>query len=270
MAIGKSNGCIEIWDSLKSKQLRNLKGHNGRVNAINWNDSFLFTGGEDSFVLCYDLKQKEPIIKVLKFDSTDNNEITSIKINPFELSNLACSCKNGLILLFDITKNLSFTFNSSNLNINSMTPTCLPFKYLNQHKGGLRALSFCPFKKNILISGGIDKTLKKWNSENGDLLCIYPMNSHIYSINWNVYNNEIVTTHGLPKNQISIWKFPQMIEVGNITEHSRRALYSCISGDKTTLVTGSAEERLFVWKIFNDLANEVEKSCEDIYEFNIR
>ena len=280
LAVGLSNGYTQLWDSEKMCQMRNLKGHYNRVNALEWSGMNLYSGGKDNYILNHDVRIQNPIVKVFGFEANQNlSEVTTIKSN-FNNSLLVSGNRNGLINVYDINKSYAFSSNSNyfstidNLkqHLNPFTPILQPNRVLDNHKGGLRALSFCPFKKNMLISGGVDKTLKYWSLDDGHLINVANMNSHIYAINWNLFNHEIITMHGLPKNQISIWKFPELIEVGCISEHSRRPLYSCISPDQTTLVTGSAEEKLFLWKIYNNeiadnSSNHYIDLAEDIIDF---
>lgn len=261
LAVGLSDGVVQIWDAEKCSQLRNLKGHIQRVNALEWNEMNLLSGGGDDFIINNDVRIKNSITKA--FHNEGMKDVTSIKVNPFNMNIFANSTKDGKIYLWDITKsynNLSAIHNLSN-SIQYSFIKINPMRILNKHKGGVRALSFCPFKKNVLVSGGVDKTLKSWNVETGELLVVSNCNSHIYSINWNKINNELITSHGLPKNQISIWKYPQMIEVGNIIEHSRRPLYCTLSYDKKILFSASAEEKLFIWSIFDN-----DKNMNELYE----
>jgi len=37
LAIGLSNGDLELWDTEKSKKIRSLMGHSGRVSSLSWN-----------------------------------------------------------------------------------------------------------------------------------------------------------------------------------------------------------------------------------------
>lgn len=266
LAIGMSNGIIQVWDSLKGIQLRNLKGHkiNARVTALESNNFILFSGSADGVILSHDMRKKDHIVQVLKAEQ--NEEITSIKLSPHESNYLATSSKDGTILIWDLSKIAGSTLGNIQcllrikeelltLQIDYTVDVVFPKSLLTQHKNGVRAISFCPWQKGLLVSGGVDKQLKSFNIEKGILISKSNLGSHIYSINWNIFDKEIVTTHGLPKNQISIWKFPEMIEVGSIIEHIRRPLYSDLSPDFTTLVTGSGEERLFFWKIFSPNSN---------------
>lgn len=260
LAIGMSNGIVQVWDALKGVQIRNLKGHksNARITAIESSNLSLFTGGGDKYIFNHDMRKKDHIVQVLKHDHSD--EVTSIKLNPHESSFLASSSKDGSVCIWDINQTTHHSENNpynigirnelANESINYNVDIVYPKHFMNHHKNGLRALSFCPWQKNLLVTGGVDKSLKLINVNNGGLINSKNLGAQIYSINWNIFDKEIVTTHGLPKNHISIWKFPDLIEVGNITEHLRRPLFSCLSPDFTTIVTGSAEERLFFWKLF--------------------
>ena len=55
-AVGTHTGDLQIWDTTKSKIIKTLKGHDGRICAVAWNNTFLSTGSRDHNILHRDLK----------------------------------------------------------------------------------------------------------------------------------------------------------------------------------------------------------------------
>jgi cell division cycle 20-like protein 1 (cofactor of APC complex) len=47
-----------------------------------------------------------------------------------------------------------------------------------------------------------------------------------------------------------IWKYPQMTQVAQLTGHTYRVLYLSLSPDGQTIVTGSGDETLRFWNVF--------------------
>ena len=85
--------------------------------------------------------------------------------------------------------------------------------------------------------------------------------SQVCSLLFNKYEREIISSHGFSKNQISIWSYPSMKKITELTGHTNRVLYTSMSPDHSTLVSGSPDETLRFWKI-----NNIEKINE--YEVN--
>lgn len=72
------------------------------------------------------------------------------------------------------------------------------------------------------------------------------------SLVFNPHSREILSSHGYPDNQLSIWTYPTLSKVVDITQaHEYRVLHSCISPDGTTVATASSDENLKFWKVFD-------------------
>ena len=58
---------------------------------------------------------------------------------------------------------------------------------LKGHKGAIKALSWCPWKNNILASGGGtgDRSIKLWNPAENTLISQTKVDSQVSSIVWN-------------------------------------------------------------------------------------
>ena len=55
-AVGTHSGQLQIWDSTRNSLVRTLSGHDGRICAVAWNNSFLSTGSKDHSILHRDLR----------------------------------------------------------------------------------------------------------------------------------------------------------------------------------------------------------------------
>ena len=55
-AVGTHTGDLQIWDTTKAKIVNTLKGHDGRICAVAWNNTFLSTGSRDHSILHRDLR----------------------------------------------------------------------------------------------------------------------------------------------------------------------------------------------------------------------
>ncbi|KAJ3094229.1 ubiquitin-protein transferase activating protein, partial [Phlyctochytrium bullatum] len=121
-----------------------------------------------------------------------------------------------------------------------------------EHKSAVKALAWCPWQLNLLATGGgsHDKSIHFWNTTTSAKLSSIDAGSQVTSILWSRDYKELLTTHGFPDNQLTIWSYPSMNRVIDIPGHESRVLYSAISPDGQTVVTGASDENLKFWKVF--------------------
>lgn len=131
---------------------------------------------------------------------------------------------------------------------------------LQGHKGAVKALAWCPWQRNLLITGGgtSDKTMRMWNIETGKCINSLNTDSQVCAIICNPEQREIVSSHGYSENQLSIWKVDKSSmnyincqKVMELYGHTQRVLHMSLSPDASTVCTASADETLRFWKVFN-------------------
>ncbi len=85
------------------------------------------------------------------------------------------------------------------------------------HTAAVKAISWCPWQRNILASGGgtIDRTLRIWNTSNGSNLKCVDTGSQVCAIQWSDAHKELVSSHGFSDNQLIIWRYSDMSKVNN-------------------------------------------------------
>jgi len=72
----------------------------------------------------------------------------------------------------------------------------------------------------------------------------------VCAILWSPNYRELVSGHGYSQNQLTIWKYPAMTRVADLTGHSSRILALAMSPDGTTVASAAADETLCFWKCF--------------------
>jgi cell division cycle protein 20 (cofactor of APC complex) len=78
---------------------------------------------------------------------------------------------------------------------------------------------------------------------------------------WSPHSKEILSTHGFPNNNLSVWSYPSLGKIYDVPAHDSRVLSSTLSPDGTTVATGAGDENLKFWKIWE--GRVAKKSSED-------
>ena len=99
IALGLSNGDIELWDIEKKIKIRTLKGHDDRVGTLAWNGYNLYSGSKDTNIISHDVRIKNNM--VMKLSGGHNKEVCIIKWNS-DFKYLASGGNDNLVCLWDI------------------------------------------------------------------------------------------------------------------------------------------------------------------------
>jgi len=229
IGLGTSTCEIQIWDTEKKLQIRSLTGHSARVGCLSWNNHILSSGSLDSSIINYDLRVPSPII--CQF-SNHEGEVCGLKWSP------------------DGSK-LASGGNDNRLNIWTLHSPSSPLYTRNDHQACVRALAWCPWRIELLASGGgsADRTIKFWNTATGTCLNSIDSESQVSALTWSKHTKEIISAHGFSKYSLIVWKYPSMTSVAELLGHEQRVLHVSLSPDGSTLVSASADETLRFWRI---------------------
>ncbi|KAL6452652.1 CDH1 APC/C activator protein CDH1 [Candida maltosa Xu316] len=229
LAIGTSNGMVEIWDATRIKCIRTMTGHSLRVSSLAWNEHILSSGSRDRTILNRDVRIQDHFVN--KFES-HRQEVCGLKWN-VEENKLASGGNDNNLFVWD-----------------GLNPK--PLHQFTEHTAAVKAISWSPHQRGILASGGgtADKTIKTWNTLTGNMIHDVNTGSQVCNLIWSKNSNELVSTHGYSRNQIIVWKYPSMQQIAQLTGHTYRVLYLSLSPDGETIVTGAGDETLRFWNVF--------------------
>ena len=250
VAIGTSNNTIELWDAETLTKKRELIGHTARVSSLSWNGlnnpSLLSSGSRDATILHHDIRASRNVQNTL---TGHLQEICGLAWSP-DGSTLASGGNENRLCIWDAA------MSSSNNNNRTGPSGGSPRYVLEQHNAAVKAVSWCPWQRNILASGGgtADRTIRIWNSSSAANLRCIDTGSQVCAIQWSLTEKELISSHGFSDNQLILWKYntktSNMTKMREFHGHTSRVLHLARSPDGSTICSASADETIRFWDIF--------------------
>lgn len=227
LAIGSENCEVQLWDVNKSKQVRNMTGHSGRVSALSWNGSTVSSAGRDSAILNHDVRLQQHVVSTYE---GHKQEVCGLAWS-HDGSVLASGGNDNLLMLWDQAAGRA--------------------RYtITDHGAAVKALAWCPFANDTLASGSgtADPSIRFWNTATGTCMNTINTGAQVCALQWSHHYKEIVSSHGWTNN-ICVWKYPSMVKSAELTGHTSRVLHMALSPDGTTIAS-AGDETLRFWKVW--------------------
>eukprot|EP00906_Rhabdomonas_costata_P018146 RCo026440 len=230
LALGTNFSEVQLWDATAVKRVRSLKNHAGRVGSLSWNGVVLASGSRDSTVMIHDTRMANSAAHVL---TAHNQEVCGLRWAPDGVQ-LASGGNDNLLHVWDAQR------------------WERPRLALRSHTAAVKALGWSPHQSNLLASGGgtQDRTLRFWNTSSGACLHSIDTKSQVCAVMWSKHSNELVTSHGFSENQLSLWRYPTLSRVADLTGHTSRVLHMAMSPDGQMVVSAAGDETIRFWKCF--------------------
>ena len=253
MGVGLSSGVLEIWDVNKKSKIREIEAHFDRISSLAWNGYIVTTGSKDKLIKNFDVRCQDSEISKIR---QHKQEVCALRYSP-EGDLLASGGNDNIAYIWDVRKLNNKLLNISNLN--EINTSIKPLYSNNFHTAAVKAMSWCPWQRHILATGGgsKDRTIKIFNCDTNKLIKNVDTGSQVCALLWNKKEREIISSHGFNKNQITIWSYQKMKKVCELKGHMSRVLYLTISPDENYICSGSGDETLRFWKI-NDGIQEAQ------------
>jgi len=231
LAVGTNKGEVQLWDTIKCKQVRTMDGHSARVGTLAWTGATLASGSRDRLVFLRDVRVQASYTDRL---AAHKQEVCGLKWS------------------FDEPAFLASGGNDNQLHVVDSRNPGAPVHRFSDHTAAVKAIAWSPHQHGLLASGGgtADRCIRFWNTLSGSSLNCVDTGSQVCNLAWSQNCNEIVSTHGYSLNQIVVWRYPSLSKVVTLTGHTYRVLYLAMSPDGSTIVTGAGDETLRFWQIF--------------------
>lgn len=229
---------VFVFDVTSTQIVAQLPNPNNHCGTISWaSEDWITIGGYDHIIRHYDLRNGKQIVGVKKHQG----QICSVKWNP-----------QGNLLASGGNDDMVYIWNRSNWTT--------PYYVIKEHKSAVRALDWSPWKANFLATGGgmDDGRIICWDLSFKDSMkqCI-STNSQVCKLIWSKDEAKLLSTHGIPYNNIIVWSFPSLKKIEDIRFHKMRVLYASMNASNSRQVcTASGEEKVAVWELFKKLHEE--------------
>lgn len=235
LAIGTAGAEVLIYDAERKKQLRCLRGHTARVGALDWNAHVLSSGSRDATILHHDVRVREARIARL---TGHTQEICGLRWSP-DGASLATGGNDNTLCIWGGAADGA---------------TQAPRFTLTDHQAAVKAVAWCPWQRGLLATGGgtADRCIKTWNGTTGALLQSVDTGSQVCALAWSPHERELLSAHGFSQNQLTLWKYPSLVRVKELTGHTARVLHLATGPDGCTVASAGADEAIRFWRVFGE------------------
>ncbi|CAF2132692.1 BnaA03g52090D [Brassica napus] len=228
---------VYLWDAStgSTSELVTIDEEKGPVTSINW--------APDGRHVAVGLNNSE----VQLWDSGSNRQLRTLKgCHQSRVGSLAghtqevCGLKwsgSGQQLASGGNDNVVHIWDRSVASSNSTTQW---LHRLEEHTSAVKATG----------GGGGDRTIKFWNTHTGACLNSVDTGSQVCSLLWSKNERELLSSHGFTQNQLTLWKYPSMVKMAELTGHTSRVLYMAQSPDGYTVASAAGDETLRFWNVF--------------------
>ena len=193
LAIGVSNGQVQLWDAGAQKLIRTVTGHSARVGALSWklsgsvganaSNQLLASGSRDRLIHLHDPRSDSNYEMRL---CGHKQEVCGLRWSFDERSMLASGGNDNKLLVWDVKKHTQ------------------PIHTFADHTAAVKAIAWSPHQHGILASGGgtADRCIRFWNCLTGHGINCIDTGSQVCNLAFSKNCNELVSTHGYSLNQI--------------------------------------------------------------------
>jgi serine/threonine protein kinase len=217
-----ADGTAKIWNLKSGTLSHTLVGHEGRINSVHVtpDGKLTVTGGRDRQLKIWDI-QSGSELQSLKGHTNTINQIEITRDNRFIIS--ASEDKN--IKIWDL-------------------PTGKNLQTLTGHGSGVKVIAVSP--NNQILASGADDKIILWNIATGQRLRGLPSKS-TRSLLFSQDGKYLLSSH--TDGTLKLWNWQTGKLVKTVRGHSDSVVAIALCPNNRTLITGSLDHRLNIWKL---------------------
>eukprot|EP01138_Halocafeteria_seosinensis_P015921 gb/GECG01016248.1/.p1 GENE.gb/GECG01016248.1/~~gb/GECG01016248.1/.p1 ORF type:complete len:530 (+),score=91.95 gb/GECG01016248.1/:1-1590(+) len=190
LASASADKTIKVWDVLTQQAVGTFTHHKDKVQAIQWNPaehSVIASGSFDKNIAVFDTKASKDKVLWLPL----SGEIESLCWSPHNPAILVTSDEDGSVMAYDVRRPDNYLYT------------------IAAHTGACTNVSLSPLVKDLMITSGIDKTVKVWDlqSDTGTPTCIRSKSANIGKVfASSIYSHSPwLVAAGGSKGKLAIW-----------------------------------------------------------------
>ncbi|CAE8617110.1 unnamed protein product [Polarella glacialis] len=241
LAIGTSDGEVQIWDAAVGRKVRTVTGLHGRVGALAWADgaSTLFTGAQDPDILRWDVRSGSwgPAARLRGY----GQQVCVLDWSQ-DWQSLASGGNGGGVSVW---------------SGRSSSPDVRLGEHTNNNKAAVKAVAWSPQMRGLLATGGgtADESVRLWNTLVGAQAGVVPTGSQVCNLAWSpACDGELISNHG---ESVVLWRhrpgglsrLHTFLSPGRTAGTTARVLCMALSPKGQTVVTGSDNGLICFWNL---------------------
>jgi cell division cycle protein 20 (cofactor of APC complex) len=235
VAIGNNHSAVQLWDVSAKTKVRTMTGHSARISSLTWNNHILTSGSRDANIFNHDVRIQHHHVSTL---AGHEQEVCGLKWS-LDGTQLASGANDNKCCIWDVNRDT-------------------PRYSFTEATAAVKALAWCPFERNLLATGAgtADRHIRFYNTQTGSLVNQVNTGSQVCSLVWSQTEKELLSAHGYSENQLTLWKYPTLTRVAELTGHSQRVLHMALSADGTTVCSAAADETLRFWNVWDAMGSK--------------
>ncbi|MBW4516826.1 MAG: serine/threonine protein kinase [Timaviella obliquedivisa GSE-PSE-MK23-08B] len=218
-----ADSTLKVWN-LQSGILRHtLAGHTGRVNSVHVtpNGKLTVSGGSDRQIKVWDLQTGSELQRL----SGHTNAVNQIEITT-DSRFIVSASEDKTVKIWDF-------------------PTGQISQTLVGHESGVKVVNISP--NNQILATGADDQIMIWNVATGQRLRALPKSKSTRSLAFSNDGKYLLSAHA--DGTLKLWNWQKGALLKTVRVHSDSVGAIVICPNNRTLVTGSLDHRLEIWKM---------------------
>lgn len=221
--LSSSKDCsIKAWN-LKTSTCETMKGHTNFVYALACSDHHIASGADDKMIKIWDLHSKKCLLTLQAED-----EVTALDLLGNRLFSV-CWTGKSILNMWDL--------NTGKLIMN-----------FGDHNAKHSEVWSLVHSEAVIYSGGLDQTIKAWDLETGTQLSTIACQNGIFSLS--LSGTTLVAGDQTGEVTWFDTRTEKPIYCSNQTQghgHTDFVRSVCISGDESTVISGSFDAKVKLW-----------------------